>query len=208
MTYSQNSFSEIEQNDALESFRLWQSKTSESIDDYTLRKRKAELYALVRRIIKDDLNAEQQQLIRLHWYEGKSLNEIAQMLNFDRSVIYRKMNKINDLIYDKLKYAIEYRYGKSFCKEVPEILRANRWGYAPIDGKNISERIFILRSRNSLTPSDVSKATGISTDRLSVIEESGEQITVAELKKLVKLYSTTSDYIIFGNMLYNEGGVQ
>ena len=198
MIYSDNSFTLQERRDSQEAFALWQAQINETVDAYTLRKRKSELYALVRRIIKNELDPRQQEIVRLHWYEEKSLNEIAEILGIDRSTMYRIDKRINEIIYDKLKYAIEYRFGKSFSDSAPLIIKSNPSACCPVDGKDIAHRLRDLRLRQSLDTRDVATVTGINKSRLDFIENQGEQITAYELSKLTKLFGTTSDYIIFG----------
>lgn len=205
MINSDNSFTLQERSDAKEAFALWQGKMNETADEYTLRKRKSELYALVRKVIKNELDAHQQEIVRLHWYEGKKLAEVAAILGLDKSVIYRADKKINDIIYDKLKYAVEYRFGKEFSATAPLVIKNNRSACCPIDGKSIAQRIRILRLRQSLDISDIAKATGIKKSRLDFIETEGEQITADELSRLTKLFGTTSDYILFGTRDYVKG---
>lgn len=208
MIYPDNGFSRSDAEDAKEAYNLWQGRKAENVDEYTMRRRKAELYALVRKVIKEELTEEQQELVRLQWYEGKSINEMALEMNMNRSVIYKKMKRINEIIYDKLKYAMEYRYGKSFSDDAAVIIRTNCVACFPVEGKSISERLRQMRVINSLSESDVADVTGISKKRLSIIEDAGEKMTIEELKKLVKLFSTTSDYIIFGKNNCPKGVVR
>ena len=205
MIYTDNSFTLQERRDSQEAFALWQAEVSETVDAYTLRKRKAELYALVRRIIKNDLEPHQQEFVRLHWYEGKSLVEIADILGVNKSYVYRVDKKINDIIYDKLKYAIEYRFGKNFSDTAPLIIKSNPSACCPIEGKDIAHRLRNLRLRQCLDAKDIEAATGIKAHRLDFIENQGEQITAYELSRLTKLFGTTSDYIIFGRSDSNGG---
>ena len=202
---SDNSFTLQEKNDAKESFALWQTKTNESIDQYTLRKRKNELYALVRKVIKNELDPRQQEIIRLRWYENKSLSEVAGILGIDKSAVYRADKKINEIIYDKLKYALEYRFGKEFSETAPLVIKDNLTACCPVDGKSISERLRSLRLRQSLEIEDIFEATGIPKSRIKLIEVRGEQVTADELSRLTKLLCTTSDYIIFGTRDYAKG---
>lgn len=198
MTYSDNSFTFQERIDTQEAFSRWQGKISEEIDEYTLRKRKSELYALVRKVIKNELDAQQQEIVRLHWYEGKKLSEVAEIMGMDKSTVSRKEKKINDIIYDKLKYAMEYRYGKNFSETAQLIIKSRSPACFPCDGESISQRLRNLRLRQSLSSRDVADASGIEENRIDFIEKEGGQITADELSRLAKLFGTTSDYIIFG----------
>ncbi|MBQ7004808.1 MAG: hypothetical protein IJN68_00090 [Clostridia bacterium] len=209
MSFTINNFSDVEKSDASRSFSVWQSKNHEIEDEGAIRKRKTELYALVRKVIKNELDPLQQEIIRLHWYEEKSLNDIASMLGLDRSTVFRKEKKINEIIYDKLKYAIEYRFGEKISQADLPASKKERFACCPIEGKSISMRLRDLRFRLDICEKEVFRETGIKSSRLKFIESDGEQITVPELKKLTILYGTTSDYILFGRApKYFKGGRQ
>lgn len=192
-------FTRQEQLEAREAFSCWQSKKAEEIDEYTLRKRKEELYALVRKVIKNELDPSMQEFVRLYWYEGKSLQEISALMKLDKSTLSRKEKKINDIIYDKLKYAVEYRYGRSFSETARLIIKSRSAVCCPCDGGSISQRVRNLRLRQSLGERDIALATGIVEERIRLIEKSGEQATADELSRIAELFGVTSDYIIFGN---------
>lgn len=205
MMNSDNSFTLQEKSDAHEAFSLWQGKTNETVDEYTLRKRKAELYALVRRVIKNELDSRQQEIVRLHWYEGKSLSEIAVILDLNKTTVCRIDKKINEIIYDKLKYALEYRFGKEFSDTAPLVIKDNLTACCPIDGESIAHRLRNLRLRQNLDTAAVARATGIKQSRIELIESQGEQATAEELSRLTRLLGTTSDYIIFGRRNCTSG---
>ena len=205
MINTDNSFTLQERRDSREAFALWQAEVNETVDAYTLRKRKNELYALVRKVIKNELDPRQQEIVRLHWYEGKSLSEAAEIIGLNKATVCRIDKKINEIIYDKLKYALEYRFGKEFSDTAPLVIKSNRTACCPVDGKDIAQRIRNLRLRQSLDTGAVATATGIKQSRLDFIESHGEQITADELCRLTKLLGTTSDYIIFGKRSYTEG---
>ena len=57
-----NHLSDSEKADEKRAFALWQSRTRAQTDEYTLKKRKAELYALVRKVIKNELEPLQQEI--------------------------------------------------------------------------------------------------------------------------------------------------
>ena len=203
MTNYENVFTRQEQSEAKEDFALWQGKEAEQLDEYTLRKRKAELYALVRKVIKNELDPSMQEFVRLYWYEEKSLSEISEIMGLDKSTLSRREKKINDIIYDKLKYAMEYRFGKAFNETARLVIKSRSPVCYPCDGESISQRIRNLRLRQSLEARDIAEATGIGKKRMDLIEKEGGQATADELSRLARLFGTTSDYIIFGN----KGGI-
>ncbi len=190
--------SEYIPNSKEQSFALWQQKQNETVTELKLQKRKNELYALVRRVIKNELTPLQQQIVHLLWYEGKSATDAAKILCIDRSTLFRKEKQINEIIYDKLKYAMEYRYGKSFSEQTVELINQNTAACCPLEGRTISERLRSLRLKQNLSTKEISELTGIRKSRLDFIEQEGEQLNMDELVKLSALYRTTTDYIVSG----------
>ena len=84
-------------------FIRWQAKESEELDDWLIRQRKEELCALVRRVIKNEFSQEEKLLIDLKWYKGKSAEEISRKTGISRAGVYRKLDKINEVLYEKGK---------------------------------------------------------------------------------------------------------
>lgn len=176
----------------------WHKKQHENANELKLQKRKNELYALVRKVVKNELTPCQQQIVHLLWYEGKSISEAAAELSMDRSTLFRKEKQINEIIYDKLKYAMEYRFGKSFSEQTVELIHSNAPACCPVEGRSISERLRSLRLKQNLSTKDISELTGIRKSRLDFIEQEGEQLNMDELSILSSLYRTTTDYIVHG----------
>lgn len=204
MLYNENSNIMQDKKD----FASWQAKTHQSESEYELRKRKAELYKLVRLVIKNELDKTQQEIVRLHWYEEIPLGEIADMMNISRATVYRKVQKINEIIYDKLKYAIEYRFGTSFLDDTAIIIKEKVPVCFPGDDLEISHRLRNLRLLQSFSESDVFEATGIEISRIKQLEQGTGTVTAEELKKLALFFKTSSDYILFGNNLNKKQVVQ
>lgn len=175
------------------------SKTSEAAaDSPEIKKRRAELRQLVKTVIKNELSAEEQLLVKLHWYDGLSQSQIAKKLGLDRSTVSRKFSKINDTVYEKLKYVIEFYYGKNTVNKSDLAVNSNK-AYRPVvNSDEVSVRLKKLRFEQCYEPGDISRLTGIEPDRLKEIEQRGSCATVAEIKKLALLFRVTSDYIIFG----------
>lgn len=193
-----NSFTQEDYLHAREAFCKWQGSVNESIDEYLLRKRKAELNELVRKVIREELTSSDKLIVELHWYQGLSNKEIAAKLNIDPSTVSRRLNKINEVIFDKLKYAIEYRYGSSFVPNAQIIIKNRQAACSYNEPKNISERIACLRSMNCLSPEDVSEMTGISKDKIAELEKKADKLSAEQARRLALCFRTTTDYIISG----------
>ncbi|MBQ4267444.1 MAG: sigma-70 family RNA polymerase sigma factor [Clostridia bacterium] len=199
-----NSSTSSDYINAKESFIKWQGNINESVEGYMLRQRKAELRELVKRVIKNELSTYDQLIVRLRWYENYSTGEIAEKLGVDRSTVARHIEKINSIIYDKLKYAIEYRYGKDYSKAAEMIIKSSDAYACTVDAKEISDRLVNLRSRQCLSTGEVSSLTAIEEKRLRELEKQGNKMSVTELKKLCTFYRCSSDYLLFGK---TEGGL-
>ncbi len=194
-----NSFSKEEYLLAREAFAAWQSKTYENIDEYILRQRKCELNELVNKVINQELSSTDRLIVEMHWYQGYTKSEIARKLGIDPSTVSRRIDKITDTIYDKLKYALEYRYGSTFSRKAKLIIKNKNAFFSYSEPDVLSARIKYLRMKQGLTIKDVSEMTGITEKALVEIEEKGRELTATEIKKLSIFYSTTADYIIFGS---------
>lgn len=194
-----NSFTQFDYARAKRAFDLWNESENDGLDDYVMRERKRELQCLLKKVICNELSQKDRTLVSLHWYDGKTKREIAELTGLDRSTVFRRFEKINDIIFEKLKYAIEYRYGNSFASDAVMLIKRNVTGLG--SGRrleSIGERLERLRKEQYLSEEDVSSCTGISLRRLGVIEKSGKEITMTELQKLAAFFRVSSDYIIFG----------
>lgn len=174
-------------------------KEKRVVNNYILRQRKAELCALVQKVINNELCEQDRLLVRLHWYKGKTKDEIADLVNLDRSTVFRHFERINETIYEKLKYAIEYRYGNDFSSAAKALISTdikNSLLANPVE--KIGERLAVLRKSQFLSFDELSELTSIKEKRLEALEQSGKEMSVVELKKLSAVFGVSTDYIIFG----------
>lgn len=74
-------------------------------------KEKAEFNALVRKAINYELSEEDKKIIEMYFFRGYTKTKIAEILCVNPSTISRRINKSLDILYEKLKYAAEYRFG-------------------------------------------------------------------------------------------------
>ena len=194
-----NSFTQSDFENAQLAFTLWQSSQHESVDEYMMRKRKIELNALVREVIDNELCDKDRTIVYLHWFDGKTINQISQALELDRSNISRRLDKINDIIYDKLKYALQYRYGKDYSQSARVIIK-NKDAFCVLPGKEdtLNHRIKNLRLSQGMTLRDTQDMTGIKESRLRAIENAECQVTAEDVRLIATAFKTSGDYIIFG----------
>lgn len=69
------------------------------------------LSTLVKRAIHNELSDEIFDVIYLFYYENYSQTQIAISLGIDVSTVHRRIKKAEKILFEKLKYAAEYRYG-------------------------------------------------------------------------------------------------
>lgn len=193
-----NSFSSQDYINAKEAFAHWQGSIDETVDEFILRQRKKELRQLVRKVIQNELSDFDKTIAHMRWYRNLTQPEIAEALGIDRTTVSRHLEKINETVYEKLKYAIEYRYGESVCKQSRLIIKNTDALSCRIKSEDISGRIIKLREEQCFSTGEVSRLTGIAEERLEEIENQGKSLTMAELKRLCTFYRCSSDHILFG----------
>lgn len=183
---------------AREVYMKWQAKESGKLDEWLIRQRKAELNSLVRKVIKNEFSSEDKLLISLKWYKGLSAKEISEKTGISRAGVYRRIDKINDVLYEKLKYALEYRFGinekvpvVTVFSDVKDIAEGESSSY-------VSARLRSLRKSQFISLEDLHINTGISKRRLESLEKCAADLSAKELTKLSEFYKVSSDYILFG----------
>lgn len=201
-----NSFENEEYYLAREAFSAWQKKAYEDIDEYIIRQRKCELNELVNKAVREELSPSDKLIVELHWFQGFNKSEVARKLGIEPSTVSRRLEKITDTLYDKLKYAIEYRYGSSFSRRAKVIFKSKDAFFSYTEPEVLSERVRNMRMKQGFTLKDVSEMTGIAEKALKETEEKGRELTATEIKKLSVLYGTTADYIIFGSASASKKG--
>lgn len=160
---------------------------------------RAALSALVRRVIREELNEKDRLLIRLHWYRGKSADEIAQLIGLDRSVVYRRLDRIHKTIYDKLKYAVDFRFDEPFRSEAKELLQnagKNTFTLEALD--SIGSRLARARKQRRLSLTEIHRTAGIRPERMCQLESDGRQMMMVELSALTKLLDIGVNELLFG----------
>ena len=165
-----------------------------------MRQNKAALERLVRRVIRNELNEQDRLLVRLHWYQGKSKDEIAALIGVDRSTVHRRLERASKIIYDNLKYAVDYHFDATYRDEAKQTLSTAGQGTFAIEALDgIGERLVFYRRQKRLSLGDVSRMTGISQTRLREIEADGRCMMMTELGELSTLYGVSIHDVLFGD---------
>ena len=192
------SFQTIDTITAREQYDSWAAKQHETLDEFILRKRKIELNCLVKRIIDNELDETDKQIVRLHWYEDKSLTETAKVLNISKSTVSKHLDKINNTLYDKLKYAIAYRFGNDYSNSAKVIIKDRDALCCFITPENTGERIRSLRTAQAMSITDVSDMTGIPCQTIDEIEKGKKEATASQINRIAVAFKTDCNFIIRG----------
>lgn len=193
-----NSFIHEDYTLAQEAFSKWQAEKHETVDQYVMRKRKAQLRQLVKKVIVNELDEYEQKLVDLHWYKDISKDEIATLLNIDRSTVYRHFDKINNIIFEKLKYAIEYRFGIENDEGLNLIIASKQLSSSKDKPEDTADRIKQLRKAQLLDLKTLSRMMDISEQRLNRLEKKLEYFTLNDIKEFSKIFQVSTDFLIFG----------
>ena len=164
-----------------------------------MRQNKAALEKLVRRVIRNELSDRDRLLVRLHWYQGKSKDEIAALLGVDRSTVHRGLERAGKIIYDNLKYAVDFHFDASYREQARETLRTagqNTFAIESLSG--IGERLYWSRRQKRLSLQELSQITGIAPDRLQTLEQNGREMMMTELGLLTAALGVSATDLIFG----------
>ena len=91
------------EDDVIEHFDLL--RNSEYMqDDEEYQNRKLKMTNLIRKIISNELTPRQKQLTVMHFYESKTVTEIAHMLSLDKSTVSRTLQRCRAIIRKYLYY--------------------------------------------------------------------------------------------------------
>lgn len=183
---------------AKKAFYVWQSDQYAELDDYLLRQRKAELYALVKKVVKNELDKTEQLIVKLRFEKEYSLKQISAVLGVDTSTVSRRLNKIDDTLYEKLKYALEYRFGKNAESAMPLVKKQLGSALKKEAEASVSARLRSLRRKNYISLAELARCTCIPVSRLEKAEKGELTLDAVDVIKLSEFYAVTSDYILFG----------
>lgn len=165
-----------------------------------MRQNKAALERMVRRVIRNELCERDRLLVRLHWYQGKSKDEIAALCGIDRSTVQRRLERASGIIYDKLKYALDLHFDATQRSEAKQLLSGAGQGTFAMEAlDDIGLRLTQCRRRKRLSRQQVSQLTGIPEDRLQALEENGRSMMMTELGALTACFGVSMQTLLFGD---------
>ena len=159
------------------------------------------LDALVRRVIRNELSEQEQLLVRLYWYRGKTKDEIAALTGADRKTVARRLEHCRKILYDHLKYTVEFQFSAPEAQRAKEAIQnagQNTLAIAALDG--IGDRLTQYLQQRRLSAHEVMRRTGIAPARLQSLQQDGRQMMMTELSSLCDLLHVSVNSLLFGEM--------
>ncbi len=171
----------------------------ESPAEYAWRKREVDMALLMERAIENELSEAEKTVVKLHWYDGKSVSEISEMNGVTPPAVKKALKRSQEKLERVLSYAVCYQQNVISESVIPVILgRARVISVARnATGGSIGDRILRLRQSQCLTLEALGIATGIKPSRIQRIEN-GALPVVDELVALGGFFSVSTDFILKG----------
>lgn len=173
----------------------------ESPAEYAWRKRDVDMAVLLEKAIENELTVIERDTVRLHWFDSRSVTEIALMQGTEKSTVARNLKRAQEKLERALLYAVCYQKDIFSVELVPVVLGKARVIAAArsFKGADKGKRLEMLRKSQNLTREILENGTGISRSRLARLEQ-GEDATGSELVALSSFYGVTADYILKGEL--------
>lgn len=161
----------------------------ESVDSFVSRVRTVGISRLTDYIIETRLTDIQRQTLEDYWFKNISPVETAKRLNMSLRAVYSSRNKAQAIIKEYIEPVLIYFKDMPEYKLTPlvvdEVLSSKR---KPPYSKGIGGFLKAIRVQNGADKIQASKALGISVKRLTQIEQSDCEPTVAEIKKYSNVF--------------------
>lgn len=87
-------------------FEMWQREDCDNETDAE------EFKKIIIKVIQNELNEKEKEILCLYFYEKRTLAEIAKLFNVSIPAIWKCIKRIKRKLYGFLKYAAELYYGR------------------------------------------------------------------------------------------------
>lgn len=167
--------------------------------EYAWRKREVDMALLLERAIEKELTDAERSVVKLHWFDGKSISDISQMNGVTPPAVKKTLKRSQEKLERVLSYAVCYQQNVISESVVPVIIgRAKVISAARnATGGSIGDRISRLRQSQCLTLEALSVATGIRPSRIMRIEN-GALPDGDEVVAFSGFFSVSTDFILKG----------
>lgn len=167
--------------------------------EYAWRKREVDMALLLEKAIENELTDSERSVVRLHWFDGKSANDISQINGISPVAVRKTLRRSQEKLERVLRYAVCYQQNVISESVIPVVVgRAKVISAARnATGGSVGDRVLRLRQSQCLTLDALSAATGIKPSRILKIEE-GSLPDADELVALSGFFSVSTDFILKG----------
>lgn len=94
-------------------YQMWQAEQQEEKTATEIAQQNRLFNLLVTKAIHNELSETDAEILKLYFYKGYTQRELAELFGVNVSTISRRIDKSLNTLYEKLKYAAEYRFGVS-----------------------------------------------------------------------------------------------
>lgn len=173
----------------------------ESPAEYAWRKRDVDMSVLLEKAIVDELTETERQTIIDHWFDDKSISEIAEQRGINSSAVKRTLTRAQEKLEAVLKYAVSYQRMQGDENIIPLVLGRARVIAAARSrtGGTVGDRIIRLRHSQNLTPEILAPVLNMTVKRLAALEDNAMPVG-SELTALSSFFQVTADYILKGEL--------
>lgn len=167
--------------------------------EYAWRKREVDMSLLLERAIEKELTDAERSVIRLHWFDGKSITDISKINGVTPAAVKKTLKRSQDKLERVLSYAVCYQQNVISESVIPVVLgRAKVISAARnATGGSVGDRILRLRQSQCLTIEALGVATGINPSRIFKIEK-GALPDSDEVVAISRFFSVSTDFILKG----------
>lgn len=171
----------------------------ESPAEYAWRKRDVDMAILLEKAIANELTDTERKTVTEHWFDFKSLTEIADMRDVNLSAVNRTLSRAKEKLERVLSYAVCYQQNLKNESVIPVALGRARVIAAARNavGGNSGDRITRLRQSQNLTKEILASALGITVERLGRLEQ-GAELMGEEITAFSEFFNVTADFILKG----------
>ncbi len=167
--------------------------------EYAWRKREVDMALLLERAIEKELTADEKAVVKLHWFDGKSITGVSETRGVTPAAVKKMLRRSQQKLERVLSYAVCYQQNVISESIIPVVLgRAKVISAARnATGGSIGDRILRLRQSQYLTLEALGLATGINPLRISKIEN-GDLPDGDEVVAISGFFSVSTDFILKG----------
>ena len=177
-------------------------KARESEEEFIKRKRGADLFRVVDKIILEELSPIERDVIFQCEIQDMPPKEIAQLHSINRSAVYKIRTRALKKLEGFLKYVLIYRSESEKLSFSPVEFRKSLFSsyYNQSPEKSLHHRLRKLMAQMNVDSALLSSVLSVSKNHAEELIEGKRPPDNDELVKLSLLFNTTADYLLCGKV--------